>query len=90
MLRERGSLNRCTESEQAQPRRSRPAEEDRRHELVSEEILASLIGSLIVEREQNGRDLYHKALYEAVARGIDSTHVIRLLHDLRLLPEKAL
>lgn len=59
-------------------------------ELVSEEILASLIGSLIVEREQDRRDLYHKALYEAVAHGIDSTHAIRLLHELRLLLEKAL
>ena len=59
-------------------------------ELVSEEILASLIGSLIVESEQDRRDLYYKALYEAVAHGIDSTHAIRLLHELRLLLEKAL
>lgn len=59
-------------------------------ELVSEEILASLIGSVIADTERDRRDLYHKALYEAVAHGIDSSHAIRLLHELRLLLEKAL
>ena len=58
--------------------------------LASEEILASLIGSIIVEHETDQRDLYHKALYEAVTQGMTHTHAVRLLHDLRLLLEKTI
>ncbi|MBC7821221.1 MAG: hypothetical protein IAG10_30410 [Planctomycetaceae bacterium] len=57
--------------------------------LASEEILASLIGSIIVEQEKDQQNLYYKAMYEAVTQGMTHTHAVRLLHDLRLLLEKA-
>jgi hypothetical protein len=59
-------------------------------DLESEEILASLIGSLIAELEKDRQDLYYKALAEAVTRGIDATRAIRLLRELRLVLEKAI
>jgi hypothetical protein len=58
--------------------------------LASEEILASLIGSVIAEREQDREVLSSKALSEALARGMESAHALRLLHDLRGLLERAL
>jgi hypothetical protein len=57
---------------------------------VSEEILASLIGSLIAETEDDKRALYCKALYEVLARGVHSARAVRLLHELRRYLEEAL
>ena len=58
--------------------------------VASEEIVASLIGSILAEREQDQRALYHKAIYEAITQGMSDTHAGRRLHDLRLLLEKLL
>lgn len=58
--------------------------------LTSEEILASLIGSLIAVTEQDRQSLYYKAFYEAVVHGMDSTHAAQILHDLRVLLENVL
>ncbi len=58
--------------------------------LVSEEVLASLVGSLIVDREEDEKCLYYKALAEVVVRGVDSTDAVRLVRELRNLLEKVL
>jgi hypothetical protein len=58
--------------------------------LVSEEVLASLIGSLIAEAEPDRQVLYYKALYEVMARGTEVAQAVNLLHELRSLLEKAL
>jgi hypothetical protein len=57
---------------------------------VTEEIMASLIGSLIAEKEADRQLLYYKAVYDAVANGMDSAHAVQALRDLRDLLEKAL
>src|SRR5439155_18851823 len=57
---------------------------------TSEEILASLIGSLAAEKDNDREDLYDKALFEVVRSGVESPRVVRLLHGLRLLLEAAL
>lgn len=59
-------------------------------DLGSEEILASLIASLIVLSEQDRQELYYKALYEAMTQGIDSSRAAQLLHNLRAILEKAI
>jgi hypothetical protein len=58
--------------------------------LVSEEVLASLIGSLIVEGENDQQSLYYKALFEIVGRGVDPKDALRLIQELRSLLEKML
>jgi hypothetical protein len=58
--------------------------------LTSEEVLASVIGSIIVEREEDQQSLYYKGLLELIARGVDSLNAVRLLNELRNLLEKAL
>lgn len=58
--------------------------------LKSEEILASLLGSLVAESEDDRRNLFEKALFEALEAGLDTDHAVRLLHDLRELMEKIL
>jgi hypothetical protein len=57
---------------------------------VSEEILASLIGSLIAEKEEDREVLYYKALFDMVTRGMDLAQAVRLVDDLRSLLEKIL
>jgi hypothetical protein len=56
----------------------------------SEEILASLLGSLIADVEEDRQALYYKAIFEAVAHGMEIDHAVRLLKDLRDLLEKAI
>ncbi len=57
---------------------------------VSEEITASLLGSLVVEDEQDQQALILKALFEAVKQGLESEYAAKLLLELRLLLEKLL
>jgi hypothetical protein len=57
---------------------------------VSEEILASLIGSLIADAEEDREVLYYKALFDMVARGMDLARAIGVVDDLRYLLEKIL
>jgi len=45
---------------------------------------------LIADMEEDREMLYYKAVYEAVAHGMEMDHAVRLLHDLRLLLEKTL
>lgn len=58
--------------------------------LASEEILASLLGSLIAEEEKDRQNLFYKALAESLAQGMEADHAVRLLHDLRSLLEQKL
>lgn len=58
--------------------------------LASEETVASLIGSLIAQREVDRHLLWCKAMYEAIQNGMDIEHATRALHEFRLLLEKAL
>ena len=55
-----------------------------------EEILASLIGSLIAQSDQDRQDLYYKALYDAIEQQIEPARAVQLLHDLRSVLEKAI
>jgi hypothetical protein len=55
-----------------------------------EEILASLIGSLIAQRDRGRQDLYYKALYDAIEEHIEPSRAVQLLHDLRVVLEKAI
>ena len=57
---------------------------------VSEEIVASLLGSLIVADEKDRQDLLMKAVFEASARSPDLDRVTLLIMDLRALLEKIL
>jgi hypothetical protein len=54
---------------------------------ASEEILASLIGSLVAAREEDREVLYYKALFELAARGMAMTPAVRLVDELRSLLE---
>jgi len=58
--------------------------------IVSDEILASLIGSLIAQEEKDRQVLYYKALYEAVSRGVDLPRAARLCRDICDLLEQVL
>ena len=58
--------------------------------LVSEEILASLIGSLIVESEFDQLCLYGKAILDAQAGGMELVSADRLLRELRHMLEEVL
>jgi hypothetical protein len=51
--------------------------------IASEEIVASLIGSLIAASERDRKDLYRKAVFDAVQGGMESGHAARLLRNLR-------
>lgn len=57
---------------------------------LSEEILASLIGSLIADRERDREVLYYKALFEMIVRGVDSGNAVRLAGDLCSVLERIL
>ncbi len=52
-------------------------------ELASEEILASLIASLIAEDSQDRHDLYAKAVMEAMNAGMSAEHAVDSLYNLR-------
>jgi hypothetical protein len=56
--------------------------------IASDEILASLIGSLIAAADKDRQVLYYKALFEAVTRGVDLPKAARLCHELCALLEQ--
>lgn len=57
---------------------------------VSEEILASLLGSLIADEYEDRVTLYYKAIVEASEWGVESRRLVPLIDNLRNLLEKAL
>jgi len=57
---------------------------------VTEEILASLLGSLLVENEKDQKDLLLKAAGEAADRGMDAQRASLFLTRLREILEKYL
>jgi hypothetical protein len=57
---------------------------------VSEEIVASLLGSLLVEKEKDQQDLLLKALFEADQQGLEPDRATLLIMELRALLEKIL
>jgi len=56
----------------------------------TEEIVASLIGSVLVSDTGNRRTLVAKAIGEAVSRGVEATHAARLVGHVRSHLEKLL
>jgi hypothetical protein len=56
----------------------------------SEEILASLLGSLVAESAPDREALALKALAEMITRGMEAEHAVRLMGRLRALLEKFL
>lgn len=56
----------------------------------SDEILASLIGSLIAPMEDDRQMLYYKALFEADRRGVDLMKAARLCRNLCDILEQVL
>jgi len=57
---------------------------------VTEEIVASLLGSLLVEKEKDQQDLLLKALFEADKQGLAPDRAALLIMELRALLEKIL
>lgn len=57
---------------------------------ASEEIVASLIGSIIVRAEADQHDLLMKAGFDAVSAGFDAEKVVEFLTELRALLEELL
>jgi hypothetical protein len=57
---------------------------------VSEEIVASLLGSLLVEKEKDQQDLVLKALFEADKQGLEQNRALLLIMELRALLERIL
>jgi hypothetical protein len=55
---------------------------------VSEEIVASLLGSLLVEEENDQRDLLLKALFEAEKQDLAADPAMVLIRELRALLER--
>lgn len=55
---------------------------------VSEEIVASLLGSLLVEKEKDQQDLLLKALFQANQQGLEPDRALLLIMELRTLLEK--
>ena len=58
--------------------------------VASEEILASVIGSLLVREASDQRDLMVKAIGEAVERGMEGVKATRLIPQLRTYLESYL
>ena len=52
--------------------------------------MASLLGSLLVEKEKDQQDLLLKALFEADKHGLEPNHATTLIMELRALLEKLL
>jgi hypothetical protein len=57
---------------------------------VSEEVLASLVGSMIAESEHDREVLYQKALFDMVTKGMDLARALRLADGLRFVLERIL
>jgi hypothetical protein len=57
---------------------------------TAEEILASLIASLLVSEEKDRQDLILKALFEADRQGLETDRAITLIAELRALLEQIL
>lgn len=57
---------------------------------VSEEIVASLVGSLLVDNDNDRQALEFKALFEADRQGLEPEHATALITELRLLLERIL
>lgn len=57
---------------------------------VSEEIVASLLGSLLVTEEKDQQDLLLKSLFDAETHGLDADQATALILELRALLEKIL
>lgn len=57
---------------------------------VSDEIVASLLASLLVSEEKDQQDLLLKALFEATQHGLDTNQAVLFLMELRSLLEKIL
>jgi hypothetical protein len=57
---------------------------------VTEEIAASIIGSLLVESEKDQMDLFCKAIFDTDKQGMEVEHATALLTELRQLLEKVL
>jgi hypothetical protein len=55
---------------------------------ASEEMLASVLGSLIVEKEQDKEDLFIKAVGEALRCGVEPTDAVWLVTEVRNKLEK--
>ena len=53
-----------------------------------QEIMASVIGSLLVDKEKDRQDLMLKAVGEAINRGVDPEDAIWLVDEIRLKLEK--
>ena len=58
--------------------------------LESEEVLASLIGSLLVTEIKDRDDLIMKAVFDELACGVPESSAIPLAHDLRNVLERLL
>jgi hypothetical protein len=57
---------------------------------TTEEILSSLVGSLLVERAKDKQDMMMKALAEAARTGRDLNQLKAQFEDLRAMMEKLL
>jgi hypothetical protein len=57
---------------------------------ISGEIVASLLGSILVEKEKDQQDLLLKALFEADRQGLEPDRATLLITELRTLLEKIL
>ena len=57
---------------------------------VTEEIAASLLGSLLVKDEIDQQSLVLKALYDSIQQGLEAEQATKLIADLRGLLEKLL
>jgi hypothetical protein len=57
---------------------------------VTEEIVASVIGSLLVETEKDQQDLLLKAAFDANRRGIEPNRAMFIIAELRAILEKIL
>ena len=57
---------------------------------ITEEIVASLLGSILVEEENDRQDLILKAMFDASRQGLGLAHATALITELRLLLEEIL
>src|SRR5262249_35957879 len=57
---------------------------------ASEQLVASLLGSLLVDKEKDQQDLVLKALFEADKRGLERDRALLLILGLRALLERIL